>query len=149
MNILVSACLLGLNCRYSGDGKHIKELEELKRKVHLIPVCPEQLGGLPTPRNPVELKLGKAFDKEGRDCTEQFCKGAEEVCKLAEYFECTAAILKANSPSCGYGQIYDGSFQGKLIQGNGMTAEMLVKRGVKIFSEKNLEELKVCIDEET
>lgn len=149
MNILVSACLLGLNCRYSGDGQYNKELEELKEKNHLIPVCPEQLGGLPTPRNPVELKLGKAFDKGGRDCTEQFYKGAEEVSKLAEYFECTAAILKANSPSCGYGQIYDGSFQGKLIQGNGIAAEMLAKRGVKIFSEKNLEELKVCIDEES
>ncbi len=145
MNILVSACLLGIDCRYSGDGKYIKELEELKEKVHFIPVCPEQLGGLPTPRNPVELIGGKAFDKDGRDCTEQFYKGAKESCKLAEYFDCEAAILKANSPSCGYGQIYDGSFQGKLIPGNGVTADMLAKRGVKIFSEKNLEELKKLV----
>ncbi|SHO51958.1 DUF523 domain-containing protein [Anaerocolumna xylanovorans] len=142
MNILVSACLLGLDCRYCGTGKYLKELEDLKEDFQFIPVCPEQLGGLSTPRSPVELSDGRAINKEGEDCTEQFQKGGEEACKLADYFACKAAVLKANSPSCGYGQIYDGSFQGKLIKGDGITAGMLAKKGLRIYTENNLEELK-------
>lgn len=142
MNILVSACLLGLDCRYCGTGKYISELEDLKRDFQFIPICPEQLGGLPTPRSPVELKEGRAVNQEGGDCTEQFIKGGEEACKLADYFDCRAAVLKANSPSCGYGQIYDGNFQGKLTTGHGITAEMLAKKGLRIYSENNLAELK-------
>lgn len=142
INILVSACLLGLDCRYSGTGKYIAGLEELKEEFQFIPVCPEQLGGLPTPRSPVEITEGRAVNKEGADCTEQFKKGAQEAGKLAGYFNCRAALLKANSPSCGFGRIYDGSFSGKLIEGNGITAELLHKKGLKIYSEKDLKDLK-------
>lgn len=142
MNILVSACLLGLDCRYCGTGKYLRELEDLKEDFQFIPVCPEQLGGLPTPRSPVELIKGRAISREGTDCTEEFIKGAEEAGKLAAYFDCKAAVLKANSPSCGFGKIYDGSFGGSLIEGNGMTADFLHKKGLKIYSEHNLKDLK-------
>lgn len=142
MNVLVSACLLGLDCRYCGTGKYIGELEDLKGDFQLIPACPEQLGGLPTPRSPVEISEGRAISKEGSDCTDEFIKGAEEACKLADYFDCKAAVLKANSPSCGFGSIYDGSFSGKLITGNGMTADLLHKKGLRIYTENNLKDLK-------
>jgi len=143
MKVLVSACLLGLDCRYCGTGKYIHELKSLSQEHQFIPVCPEQLGGLPTPRNPVELREGRAVEQEGTDRTEQFTKGASETLKLAEYFECKTAILKANSPSCGYGQIYDGTFKGVLKEGKGLTSALLHKNGVKIFTEEGLEDFKV------
>jgi uncharacterized protein YbbK (DUF523 family) len=140
VKVLVSACLLGLDCRYCGTGKYIHELKSLSKEHQFIPVCPEQLGGLPTPRNPVELREGRAVEQDGTDRTEQFSKGAAESLKLAEYFECKTAILKANSPSCGYGQIYDGTFNGKLKAGKGLTSELLHKKGIKIFTEESLDE---------
>lgn len=138
MNILVSACLLGVECRYSGDGYFHTQVDELKNKHNLIPICPEQLGGLPTPRNPVEIVDGKALDKEKKDFTKQFQKGAKETLKIANLFECKQAILKCNSPSCGYGIIYDGSFSGKKTKGNGFTAELLSKHGIEILSENDI-----------
>lgn len=142
MNILVSACLLGVECRYSGDGLLNPDVYKLKEKHNLIPVCPEQLGGLPTPRNPVEIKNGKVYDKNQKEFTEQFQKGAEEVLKIAKLLDCSVAILKSNSPSCGSGKVYDGTFQGKLIEGNGLTARKLKENGIKIYNEKNIDELK-------
>lgn len=140
MKVLVSACLLGLDCRYCGTGKYIHELKSLSQEHQLIPVCPEQLGGLPTPRNPVELRGGRAIEQDGTDRTEQFTKGAVETLKLIEYFEGKTAILKANSPSCGYGRIYDGTYKGILKAGNGLTSDLLHKKGVTIFTEENLED---------
>lgn len=135
MNILVSACLLGVDCRYSGTGCRRNEINELVTKHSLIPICPEQLGGLPTPREPVELINGCALSQNGNNVTNQFAKGASEVLKIAKLFNCTVAILKSNSPSCGYGQIYDGTFTGKLTGGNGVTAERLAQAGIKIINE--------------
>jgi uncharacterized protein YbbK (DUF523 family) len=141
MNILVSACLLGTECRYNGKGFLNPAIYQLCEKHNLIPICPEQLGGLPTPRNPVEITDGKALDKEGNEYTEQFQKGAEEVLKLAKLFHCSAAILKSKSPSCGYGKIYNGTFSDILVEGNGFTANKLAEYGIKVLSENNLEDL--------
>ena len=137
MKILVSGCLLGLNCRYCGDGCLKEEILPLQEKHQLIPVCPEQLGGLSTPRSPVEIVNGKAINEQGEDVTFAFVKGAEEVVALAKLLGVDAAILKAKSPSCGFGMIYDGSFSRKLIAGNGFTAIKLSELEIPIWNENN------------
>jgi uncharacterized protein YbbK (DUF523 family) len=138
VNILVSACLLGVDCRYCGTGLLNEKVTKLKDKHNLIPVCPEQLGGLTTPRNPVELVNGLALDKNGNDYTKQFLKGAEETLKIAELLDCTTAILKSNSPSCGFGKIHDGNFEGSLVEGSGFTAAMLEEKGIKVMTENDI-----------
>ena len=140
-NILVSACLLGVNCRYNGIEQPNKEVIDLLKRqdIHLIPVCPEQLGGLPTPRMPAEISEdGKVLTKDGRDVTKEYRCGAEEALQLAELYDCKAAILKERSPSCGYGEVYDGTFSGKLIRGNGVTASLLAEHGIKVFGESEV-----------
>lgn len=139
MNILVSACLLGLSCRYCGDGNYHQTIDHLKEEHHIIPVCPEQLGGLPTPRASVEILQGRAINCNGEDVTEQFEKGAEEVLKIAKMFDCKKAILKSKSPSCGFGIIYDGTFSKTKISGNGFTAQCLSDHGIKVCSEMDFE----------
>ena len=134
-------CLLGVNCRYDGGGKAIPELEELMELAELIPVCPETLGGLPTPRTPSERKDGRVVSRDGRDVTEAFRRGAGEALKLAELFGVNCALLKERSPSCGSGMIYDGSFSGGLIPGDGVTAELLKANGIAIFGESRIQEL--------
>ena len=134
--ILVSACLLGVPCRYDGTGTADARILSLAQKYHLIPVCPEQLGGLPTPRPPAERHDTRVLTRDERDCTAAFARGAEETLRLAKLFSCRIAILKANSPSCGSGQIYDGCFCGRLIPGDGMTAALLKAEGLTVLSEK-------------
>ena len=138
MNILVSACLLGMECRYDGSGHLLEELTKLKEIYHLIPVCPEIFGGLQTPREPAEIQGDKVITKTGKDVTAQYQKGAEEIAKLAKFYNSTLAILKERSPSCGYGKIYDGTFTGTLIPGNGLTAELLNKQGIRIIGESEI-----------
>lgn len=135
MNLLVSACLLGAECRYCASGCPNAAVQNLIGRHRLIPVCPEQLGGLPTPREPVELMRGRAMTRGGADCTAQFLHGAEETLRLAKLFHCTGAVLKSRSPSCGFGKIYDGTFSGRLTDGNGITAEALSKAGIRVFDE--------------
>jgi len=135
---LCSACLLGIKCRYNGKSKKNRKVIELAKKEILIPVCPEQLGGLPTPREPAEIKGKRVFTKSGKEVTKNFQKGAEEVLKIAKLFGIKEAILKQKSPSCGLGKIYDGTFRGKLIKGKGVTASLLKKNKIKIISEENL-----------
>jgi uncharacterized protein YbbK (DUF523 family) len=135
---LCSACLLDIECRYDGKSKTDKKVLELAKKEELIPVCPEQLGGLPTPREPSEIKDGKVVTKNGKDFTENFIKGAEETYKIAKMNNIKEAIFKQKSPSCGCGQIYDGSFSGGLKKGDGITTEFLKKRGIKVISEEEL-----------
>ena len=135
--ILVSACLLGVPCRYDGTGTADARILSLAQKYHLIPVCPEQLGGLPTPRPPAERHDMRVLTRDERDCTAAFARGAEETLRLAKLFSCRIAILKANSPSCGSGQIYDGCFCGRLIPGDGMTAALLKAEGLTVLSEKD------------
>lgn len=134
---LISSCLIGLNTKYDGTNNLRSELiEKLKKEYILIPVCPEQLGGLPTPRNPCEIKNGKVIDIEEKDLTDNFYRGAMEVLKIARFFGIDVAFLKSKSPSCGFGKIYDGSFSKRLVEGAGITARILAENGIKI----------VCID---
>ena len=136
--ILCSACLLGLKCRYDGKSKLNKKVRELSKKVILIPVCPEQLGGLPTPREPAEQRGNKVFTKSGKDITENFVKGAKEVLKITKIFGAKEAILKQKSPSCGCGKIYDGTFSGKVIKGDGVTASLLKRNRIRVITEEDL-----------
>lgn len=140
-NILISACLMGVNCRYSGVGKNFTQIEELMERFHLVPVCPEIFGGLPTPRQPSEQREGRVITNDGCDVTGAFEKGAAEVLRLARLYNCKYALLKERSPSCGYGQVYDGTFTGTLIPGNGVLAELLSNHGIIIFGEGRIEEL--------
>lgn len=136
-NLLISACLLGFNCKYSGGSNKLcdERIAALREKYRLIPVCPETAGGLPTPRDPSERLDGRVVSCKGADVTAQFSKGAETALILAKRFGCKKALLKEQSPSCGSGIIYDGSFTGALVPGDGLTAERLKAAGVKIYGE--------------
>jgi len=144
---IISACLLGLNCRYNGVAKPCQKAIDLSKDEIIIPVCPEQLGGLSTPRVPSEttgdgldVLEGKkrVINKSGVDVTKQFIRGAEEVLRLVKLFGIDEAILKQKSPSCGCGQIYDGTFSDKLIKGDGVTAALLKKNGIRVITEEDL-----------
>ena len=137
MNILVSACLLGLPARYDGKSKGCDWVLRLADKHILIPVCPEQMGGLPTPRTPSECQGALVMDRNGVDRTEAYRRGAECAVKLAEINHCTMAILKQRSPSCGSKAIYDGTFSGKVVPGAGVAAKALQAAGVQVFSEED------------
>ena len=139
-HILVSACLLGVCCRYDGKGNPNEDVLSLlnREDVTLVPVCPEQLGGMPTPRIPSE-RLGNAVvNRAGEDVTEHFLRGAEEALRIAKLYGCRMAILKERSPSCGCGRIYDGSFSGNLTDGSGVTAELLLKEGIRVCGESRI-----------
>lgn len=142
MKILVSACLLGENCKYSGGNNKCDEIIKLGKRHKLIPVCPECFGGLPIPRVPSEIKNGRVYAKTGEDLTEAFEGGAEKALYVAEESGCQLAILKERSPSCGFGEIYDGSFSGKTIRGNGITAQLLYDHGITVIGETKLDKLK-------
>ncbi len=140
-NLIISACLIGCKTRYNGETSEIPELEELKKKYHLIPVCPEQLGGLATPRDPSEKCGDRVVTVKGADVTAEFKKGAEEVLRLAKMFDCDSALLKERSPSCGFGKIYDGTFSGTIVDGSGVTARLLAANGVRVLGESCAGEL--------
>lgn len=140
--VLVSACLIGINCRYSGDGCKGAPAQELARDFCLIPVCPEQLGGLPTPRAPHEILGSRVVDSEGNDGTQAFERGAREALRIAKLLGCEFALLKERSPSCGTTCVYDGTFSGKRIAGMGVTARLLASAGLKLFSEECIDDLK-------
>lgn len=143
--ILISACLCGVNTRYDGDNNLNEEALTLLKEGKAVLVCPEQLGGLSTPREPHEIVGGTGADVldgkarvisvSGIDSTEQFIKGAEETFKIASEAGITKAFLKAKSPSCGCGEIYDGSFSKRKISGNGVTAELLRRNGIEVHTE--------------
>ena len=142
MNLLDSACLLGVSCRYDGTGCLLPELEELKKKHHLIPVCPEVYGGLTTPRPPAEIRDGRVVNREGEDVTLQYEKGAREVLKLARFFDCKVAVLKERSPACGHGRIHNGRFDGGMTEGNGILARLLMEEGIAVLGETETEKIK-------
>lgn len=148
-NILVSACLLGVCCRYDGAEKADERiLSLLKREdIALIPVCPEQWGGMETPRLPCERRGEQVVNREGGDMTAYYQKGAEQVLKVAKLYQCDTAILKEKSPSCGKGRIYDGSFTRTLTDGNGVTAELLTRHGIRVIGESQAESLVECVPE--
>ncbi|MBR2550459.1 MAG: DUF523 domain-containing protein [Clostridiales bacterium] len=137
--ILVSACLLGVECRYKGDSCPCQKVLELGNSHILIPVCPEQAGGLPTPRTPSERVGDKVMMRDGTDVTAEYRKGAETALYLAKTLKADFAILKANSPSCGKGTIYDGTFSGGKCAGNGVSAEMLINNGIPVYTEDEID----------
>lgn len=139
MKILISACLLGVHCRYDGASKAYPKLEELAERHTLVPVCPEQLGGLATPRIPSERQGDRVCTREGADVTEAYRRGAEEALRLAQTLGCEAAVLKERSPSCGCGEIYDGTFTGTLTAGDGVTAELLKAHGIPVYGESQID----------
>ena len=141
-NLLISACLLGVECKYSGGSNALPEetIEKLRTRYRLIPVCPETAGGRPTPRDPSERLGERVVSCRGADVTAQFKKGAEAALTLARRYGCTTALMKEHSPSCGSGLIYDGSFLGKLVKGDGCAAELLKAAGVSVVGE-NMTEL--------
>ena len=142
MKILVSACLLGIPCRYDGAGKADPAIEKLRQGGHtLIPVCPEILGGLPTPRPPAERRGDRVMTRDGGDVTVQYRRGAEEALRLCRLLGCEAALLKERSPSCGSGMVYDGTFTGVLTAGEGVTAELLRAQGIPVYGESRVAEL--------
>ncbi len=136
--ILVSACLCGINCKYNGGNNLNPKIYELFLKGELVPVCPEQLGGLTTPRLPREIVNGKVLNENSTvDSTNEFLLGANRTLKIVKSLDIKKAILKQRSPSCGFGQIYDGSFSGNIIKGNGVTAELLHRNGIEIMTEED------------
>ena len=141
MNLNVSACLLGVPCRYDGRSKGVPRLAQRLNGCTLYPVCPEVLGGLPTPRTPAERAGDKVLTRDGRDVTQAYRRGALEALRIARENGCTAALLKERSPSCGCGLIYDGSFSGALVPGNGVAAELLERCGIRVLGESRLAEL--------
>ena len=141
MNILVSTCLLGVACKYSGGDNACPAVLALAGRHTLIPVCPEVYGGLPTPRPPAERRGNCVVTEQGDDVTAQYQNGAQAAVRLAGLTGCKAAVLKKNSPSCGCGQIYDGTFSCRLIAGDGVTAEALKAHGITIYGESDVEKL--------
>lgn len=134
--IIVSACLMGVNCKYNGKNNLNENLKEyLKNKEYML-VCPESLSGLGIPRDPVEIINGRVMTEKGRDCTEQFNYGIKTVMNNIEksnFNDIEYAVLQSRSPSCGVNGIYDGSFSGKLIKGRGLFANELYKKGIKLI----------------
>jgi uncharacterized protein YbbK (DUF523 family) len=146
---VVSACLMGCECRYDKKSNWHQEIEQLVKEGKAIPVCPEQLGGLPTPRNPAEIVGGDGFDvldgkarvidNQGNDVTQMFIDGAYQVLRIAQTVGATEAILKERSPSCGSRQIYNGTFSKMKKEGVGVTAALLIRNGIRVQSEESLE----------
>lgn len=140
-NLLISECLCGVCCRYDGDHNRIECLEELKNVYNLVPVCPEVLGGLLTPRPPAERVGNRVLTRDCIDVTEQFKCGAALALATAVDNNCRCALLKAKSPSCGYGELYDGTFTRTLVKGVGVTSELLLQHDIQIYTEKNVSAL--------
>ena len=147
MNILVSACLLGVCCRWDGgtNGPH-PDVEALMKEHNLIPICPEIMGGLPTPRQPSERRGELVATRDYENVTAEFERGAEEALKLCHLYRCRYAILKERSPSCGTGWIYDGTFQGRLVHGYGVTAALLASYGVTVLGESEVKRFRFVED---
>ena len=139
MKLLVSACLLGEACRYDGKSKPCEAVLRLGDAHTLIPICPEVMGGLPTPRVPSEVQQnGTVRNREGQDVTLQYQAGAREVLRVALDEKCDGAILKEKSPACGKGRIYDGSFTKTLTDGNGICADLLLQNGIAVLGESEI-----------
>ena len=141
--LLISACLLGAACRYDGRSVPLPQetLAALNEKFALVPVCPEQLGGLPTPRESSERCGDAVVSRSGNDVTAQYARGAQQALYLAETLGCRAALLKERSPSCGSGEIYDGTFSHTLVPGDGVTAALLKENGIAVCGESEIKTL--------
>ena len=146
--IVVSACLVGVNCKYNGGNNDNEKVKEFLKNKEFILICPEQLGGLTTPRDPSEINNidgrevlkgnSKVISCENKDVTDNFLQGARESLKIAQMYNCKKALLKEGSPSCGCNYIYDGSFTGNKISGVGVTTALFKENNIEVFSEKEL-----------
>ena len=137
--VLVSACLLGQCCAYDGQHRKSEAVLRLAERYELIPICPEREGGLPTPRVPSERISSRVCSRDGADVTAAYERGALEALSLALSSKVAFAVLKSKSPSCGKGEIYDGSFTHTLTPGNGVTAELLLSQSIPVYTEKEIE----------
>jgi purine nucleoside phosphorylase len=138
MKIAVSACLLGKNCKYNGGNNYSKKVSDYIKGHEAVPVCPEVLGGLSTPREPAEIVNGRVSHKDGTSVDKEFRQGAETALRIVKERQIDLVILQARSPSCGVNTIYDGSFSGKIIPGQGVFAELLKKNGIKVIDAEDL-----------
>ena len=136
--ILISACLLGTPCRYDGKSSPCPAIEELRKKYDLIPFCPEVEGGLPTPRLKSEIHYDRVINEEKKDVTKHFNLGADKALKACQFFGIDIAILKEASPSCGVHKIHNGRFDGKLVDGEGVTTRLLKKNGIAVYSDEEI-----------
>lgn len=139
-SLLISACLLGERCRYDGMSKPVRVPDVIKERFELIPICPEVMGGLETPRLPAERVGDRVINSAGGDVTENYMRGAAIALDICRRNDCRAAVLKEKSPSCGIGRIYDGSFTRTLKDGNGVSAELMAENGIALFGESDLED---------
>ncbi|MCR4897813.1 MAG: DUF523 domain-containing protein, partial [Acholeplasmatales bacterium] len=139
--LLISSCLIGNNTKYNGKNNYIKEIEQLKLKYELIPICPEVLGGLSIPRDPSEINNDKVISINGKDVTKEFNIGANKALNIALLNNIKYALLKDGSPSCGNTYIYDGTFSNKKIDGIGITTKLLKENNITIYNENNLSKL--------
>ena len=137
--LAISACLLGDACRYDGNSQPCEAALALACSYELVPICPEQLGGLPTPRIPSELQPdGHVVDRDGNDRTAAFHAGARAALAIARERGCKCAVLKSRSPSCGVHEVYDGSFKGVLVPGRGVAAALFAESGIDVLDENDL-----------
>ena len=141
MKLLISACLLGLPCRYDGKSKCYEKIPMLIDKFELVPFCPECYGGLPTPREPAEIVNNSVITQSGISVTEQYKSGASQALFLCKKLGITQALLKEKSPSCGKGVIYDGTFSKTVVHGNGITAQTLMDNGITVYGESEIDKL--------
>ena len=139
MKILVSNCLLGVNCKYNGSNNKNDDLIEFLKEHEVYTCCPESDGGLTTPRDPSEVRGGRVYSNKGVDVTDYFYRGAQIALKTCQDYGIKVAILKSKSPSCGSKKIYDGNFNGTLTEGNGVTVDILLSNGIDVITEKDLE----------
>lgn len=140
--IIISACLVGVNCKYDGSNNKNEKAYKIFKEGKAVPVCPEVLGGMNIPRIPCEIKIisnkRKVMNENGKDQTLKFKTGAQKTLEIAKTIGAKKAILKSKSPSCGFGKIYDGSFSKKFIEGNGITTELLINNNLKVVTEKDI-----------
>jgi Uncharacterized conserved protein len=144
--LLVSACLAGVNCRYDGKNTKIEEIEKLVKDGKAIAICPEVIAGLNIPRDSCEILVTedsekKVISRNNKDFTEAYKRGAQKTLDISKTIGINTAILKARSPSCGCGQVYDGTFKGTLLNGNGFTAELLLDNGIRVYTEEEFKEV--------
>ncbi len=139
--LIVSACLLGERCRYDGGSKRCEAAAALAGRYELVPVCPEVLGGMPVPRTPAEIRGARVVSSDGEDRTEKFMLGAARTLELARGAGAVKALLKSGSPSCGHGLVHDGSFSGGMKPGDGVTAALLLRNGIEVFTELDMDGL--------
>lgn len=137
--LLISECLCGVSCRYDGKDNYIAKLPLLKEMFDLVPVCPEVLGGLSTPRDPAERQGERICTANGTDVTKEFLIGAQNTLDIAFQNGCNRALMKAKSPSCGYKRIYDGTFSKTLRDGHGCTVEALLKNNIEVYREDDID----------